>query len=370
MSRLAFAAFPALALALALAAWVPAAQAGTPEAPEITDAAGDQEVLVAPVNEAGFTSADVVAGWIAEEGESLLFNIQISGAGTDGAGGPYTWNFHCTAGAVEVEASATSSADQPTPGGASTAAVLADGVITLTVPKAVLAGVTELTGCHIEAEGGLPPPLQAVVAATDTAPDDGADAGISYSVGSGGPTGTPGDSDGDGLNDTVELQQFGNLTAQNGTGDPDGDGLNNTAEFAKGTNATKADTDGDGLNDKEDPFPLDPLKPGAPENATTDLDRDGLPDRWERTHFNSTTAQTGTGDPDADGLTNAAEHAAGTDPNEADTDGDGHDDGSDVAPLVNDGHDHDADDKRVELYAGAPMFAVIATLCLFALARK
>jgi hypothetical protein len=28
------------------------------------------------------------------------------------------------------------------------------------------------------------------------------------------------------------------------------------------------------------------------------------------------------------------------------------------------------DEERLEMYAGAPMFAAIATLCLFALARK
>ena len=45
-----------------------------------------------------------------------------------------------------------------------------------------------------------------------------------------------------------------------------------------------------------------------------DTDADGLPDSWEMTFFGSLTAQNGSGDPDMDGVTNAAELAADTDP--------------------------------------------------------
>ncbi|HJQ92802.1 MAG TPA: hypothetical protein VJ874_00795, partial [Candidatus Thermoplasmatota archaeon] len=342
-----------------------AAEAGTADAPEITDPAGDQAAVgVVPVDTAGFATADVVAAWIEEDPASLLFNIQVSGAGTDGSAGPYTWEFIC----AEIEASGTSSAEQPTPGGAATAAALDSSVITLTVPRDALAGATALTGCHVQTHGGTP--LDPDVAVEDTAPDDGADAGIGYEVTGGSAGGAPGDSDGDGLNDTKEQEQFGNLTAQNGTGDPDGDGLNNTEEFGMGTNATKADTDGDGLDDKQDSDPLDPSKPGTggngTGNATADLDGDGLPDAWEREHFNSTTAQGDDGDPDSDGLQNSDEYEAGTDPNEPDTDGDGLNDSTDPKPLTAEAEGAD----RLEMYAGAPMFAAIATLCLFALARR
>jgi hypothetical protein len=317
-----------------------------------------------------FTNADIVALWIMEDADNLFFNIQISGSGATTSTTGYTWTVHMTIGAEDKHASCASGADQPTPGDEATAAALADGVLTLTVPRSALGATTgvEITGIAVESNGNIL--ATGVLAATDTAPDGGEEAGASYTVTGGGAAGPPGDTDGDGLNDTKEVEQFGGIGAQNGTGDPDGDGLNNTQEFGIGTNATKADTDGDGLNDKQDSAPLDPLKPGTggngTGNATADLDKDGLPDSWERTHFNSTTAQNGKGDPDQDGLDNAGEFAKGTDPNDADTDGDGLNDATDPKPLSAEATNSD----RVEMYAGAPMFAAIATLCLFALARK
>lgn len=352
-------------LLLSLLPWQ--VQAGTTDAPEITDAAGDQELLVVPVGEADqFTTADVLKAWLTETADELLVHILVSGAGTTSTTTEYSWELHIGVAGQERLASATSTSDQPTPAGEASAATRDGSTITITLSKATLgiaAGMT-LTGIAIEAEGVL---LETgVLAVTDTAPDDGVDAGISYTVTGGGSAGTPGDADGDGLNDTEEVRQFGNITRYNGTSDPDADGLNNTREFAIGTNATNADTDGDGLPDGEDPDPL------VPAGAASDTDGDGLNDTWEREHFTTLPAQNGTGDPDDDDLNNTRELALGTDPNEADTDGDGLDDGEDPAPLVPnaDGAEENGERKtRPELYSGAAMFAVAATFILLGLAK-
>lgn len=110
-------------------------------------------------------------------------------------------------------------------------------------------------------------PLDSTVQATSAVVVGGANPSAFYAVGlpsTGTPTtGNPNDTDGDGLNDTCEVQYFGNLTAQNATGDPDGDGVSNVQECNGGTDPTKADTDGDGVNDKDDPFPNDATQGGS-----------------------------------------------------------------------------------------------------------
>lgn len=56
--------------------------------------------------------------------------------------------------------------------------------------------------------------------------------------------------------------------------DDDNDGLLDTEEAKIGTNPLKADTDGDTVNDKDDPFPLDP-------NEKTDTDKDKIGDNTD-----------------------------------------------------------------------------------------
>jgi hypothetical protein len=77
----------------------------------------------------------------------------------------------------------------------------------------------------------------------------------------------------------------------------------------------------------------------TPPPAGPDSDGDGLPDAWELSYWPNLN-QGAAGDPDADGLTNAQEHAAGTNPTVADTDGDGMSDGFEVNhgldPLLQD----------------------------------
>lgn len=74
---------------------------------------------------------------------------------------------------------------------------------------------------------------------------------------------------------------------------------------------------------------------------TDDSDDDGLSDAWEILHFENLD-ETGTGDPDQDSYTNAAEFAAGTDPddpfsNPGDTDSDGLPDGWEILHFANTG---------------------------------
>ncbi len=67
------------------------------------------------------------------------------------------------------------------------------------------------------------------------------------------------DSDGDGIPDWWEIQNGLNPNdPSDALEDPDGDGLNNWEEYLRGTNPFNPDTDGDGLNDKIDPYPLNP----------------------------------------------------------------------------------------------------------------
>jgi alpha-tubulin suppressor-like RCC1 family protein len=63
-----------------------------------------------------------------------------------------------------------------------------------------------------------------------------------------------------------------------------------------------------------------------------DHDSDDMPDWWEVEHFGAISA-TPSGDTDGDGVSNAAEFAAGTSPMDADTDGDGIPDLTDPNPL-------------------------------------
>ena len=65
--------------------------------------------------------------------------------------------------------------------------------------------------------------------------------------------------------------------------------------------------------------------------SAPDSDNDGMSDEWERLVFGNITDSDGTGDADSDGLTDLAEHDAGTDAMNADTDGDGLNDGDEVA---------------------------------------
>jgi hypothetical protein len=170
------------------------------------------------------------------------------------------------------------------------------------------------------------------------------------------PVNTPGsatDSDKDGLPDWWEVANDLDPTDSSGIngagGDPDADGLTNKEEYdgdpawkEDHTDPNNPDTDGDGYNDKwekDNKFdPTDPAShPDTSTGSTTDSDNDGLPDWWEIANGldpqDGSGKNGGSGDPDADGLTNKQEFDGDpawkkdhTDPNNPDTDGDGYND--------------------------------------------
>lgn len=269
-------------LATLLASLGTPTQAGTQAVPEIADPANDMalvgEVPITMQPPAGTTvglSVDLLFGWVEEASPTeLKFTVQVQGPGTATTSSEQEWRFHFTIAGTEYIASARSElANQQgtgllgdgsvAPGGVTSAVTAAgDGLIVMLVPKASIgspAGGSVLSSLFVESESLLVGLVPGYI--TDRAPNDGF--GTNFTLSGGGNVTNPNDTDGDGLNDTCEMEYFGNLTAANATADADGDGLTNGQECALGTDPTKADSDGDGVNDKNDPFPTDPAKGGS-----------------------------------------------------------------------------------------------------------
>src|SRR3954447_23202507 len=76
------------------------------------------------------------------------------------------------------------------------------------------------------------------------------------------------------------------------------------------------------------------LLAGSAQAATGDRNRDGLPDRWERSHHLSLRVNQARRDQDHDGLNNRAEYRAGMNPHDRDSDDDGVADGRENAGSV------------------------------------
>ncbi len=116
--------------------------------------------------------------------------------------------------------------------------------------------------------------------------------------------GVDGDSDDDGLLDTWEMAQFGDLS-QTGDGDPDGDALANVDEQRLGTDPNLADTDGDGLGDGTE------VGDTLTDPSLADSDNDSLSDGVE---VNDSKTDPLNPDSDDDGDTDGFELAFSGDP--------------------------------------------------------
>jgi hypothetical protein len=185
-----------------------------------------------------------------------------------------------------------------------------------------------------------------------------------------------GDDDGDGLSNIWEtangLNPNSAVGANGALGDPDGDSFTNLDEQAASSNpqlaaSTPLDTDADGLGDNWELANFGSLSgpSGAPgldpdgdydtnlvefTNSTSPTNKfsfytsiaDTVPDAW-KTHFGIALSVTGLDDSDSDLITNEDEFIGATNPTNADSDGDGLNDGNEVNVSLTDPLDTDSD---------------------------
>jgi uncharacterized protein (DUF1800 family) len=134
------------------------------------------------------------------------------------------------------------------------------------------------------------------------------------------------DTDKDGMPDIWEAQNGGDPFDPGDSGvDFDEDGLDQWAEFNAGTLPDNPDSDGDGVDDRLELAGFsDPLSSASQPFLSTglsstarsgDFDSNGLPDAWEA--FFNARGLSPNADTDGDGLSNASEAVAGTDPTSA-----------------------------------------------------
>jgi hypothetical protein len=141
----------------------------------------------------------------------------------------------------------------------------------------------------------------------------------------------PGDSDGDGLHDGIDIDDDNDGVPDmnddfpldpNESRDTDGDGIGNNADD---------DDDGDGVPDTVDDFPDNPLEwsdidgDGVGDNADIDIDGDGIPNIVDSSPYNNTGFQ----DSDGDGVADSIDVFPYSPLEWADNDGDGIGDNAD-----------------------------------------
>jgi large repetitive protein len=153
----------------------------------------------------------------------------------------------------------------------------------------------------------------------------------------------------------IATTQF--VHAQNaGPTDADNDGLTDSQETTLGTNRFNPDSDGDGEGDLAEVggnvnAPLDADNDGiidALDSSIVDSDSDGVMNESDPANNNPCAPNAAHAaclgyDSDGDGLTNAQEATAGTNPNNPDSDGDGTNDATEVGGNVNAPTDTDGD---------------------------
>ena len=141
------------------------------------------------------------------------------------------------------------------------------------------------------------------------------------------------DTDNDGVPDGVEVDWGTDPLVEDGTEDPDADGLDNRGEYDNGTDPFSPDTDGDGITDMAEL--LHRLNPNGGRDGFNDMDGDGIVNYDE--------------------ICPGGVCEGGTDPRNADTDGDTLADGLDTAPLDPD-RDGDGlrDGDEVYVYGSSP----------------
>lgn len=214
--------------------------AGTPEVPEVADAANDQKTPggapTCPQGAAGavtsncFLNADLLAGWVdTETADQFLLHIQLSGTGAAATlGTAYVWSFKLTRGATDYDATVrlnglTSGGPVGpldgalTVSGVASSASIAEGVISIVVLKSAVGNPAAgdlLTKLFVTAEGLAFGQDASVV--SDRAPDGDA-FGTDYTFVGGG-------------------LAAGNQTADGNTTSP----LNATAAQGNGTNPPAA----------------------------------------------------------------------------------------------------------------------------------